>query len=138
MTKQTGQCLCGSLKYEVTEEPVMSANCHCTHCQKTSGAAFSTNIVVPVNGFEIKGNTLTTYVDQGDSGQHLRRYFCNTCGSPIYTDVDVMPGVVVVKAGTLDDTTSYTPGANIWCDSQMSWLKNKLQAPDFEKMPPSE
>ena len=49
-----------------------------------------------------------------------------------------MPGLVVVKAGTLNDTTSYTPGANIWCDSQMSWIKNKLPEPNFEKMPPSE
>ena len=138
MTKQTGQCLCGSIQYEVTEEPVMSANCHCINCQKTSGSAFSTNIVVPASGFNISGETLTDYVDLGDSGQELHRYFCNKCGSPIYTEVDIMPGVIVVKVGTLDNTSSYVPGANIWCDSQMSWLKNKLEGPEFEKMPPSE
>lgn len=136
MTTQTGQCLCGSMTYEISADPVLTATCHCTHCQKSSGSAFSINVVVPEDGFKITGNTLTDYVDQGDSGLNLHRYFCNQCGSPVYTRADAMPGVSIIKAGTLNDTSSFKPAINIWCESQMEWIKDDEKAPNFDQMPP--
>ena len=135
MTNQTGQCLCGSMKYEITGDPIMSAACHCTHCQKTTGTAYSLNIGVPSDQFNITGDTLTTYVDKGESGENLRRCFCNQCGSPLYTEADSMPGMTIVKAGTLNDTTSFKPSVNIYCDSKMEWLKQDHKTVDFAKMP---
>ncbi|KAJ6623054.1 Mss4-like protein [Mycena sp. CBHHK59/15] len=35
-----GSCLCGSLSYTVAGHPVLSAYCHCTLCQRSSGGAF--------------------------------------------------------------------------------------------------
>tara|TARA_R110002074_G_scaffold145034_1_gene293237 strand:+ start:99787 stop:100203 length:417 start_codon:yes stop_codon:yes gene_type:complete len=137
MNNQTGQCLCGSMHYEISADPVMLANCHCTHCQKASGSAFSSNTVVPAEAFKITGDTLTTYLDHGDSGLELRRYFCSRCGSPLYTEADAMPGLTIVKAGTLDDTSSYKPTADIWCASKMDWLKQGVETAEFEQMPPS-
>lgn len=137
MSKQTGRCLCGATHYEISEEPIITAACHCTHCQKATGSAYSLNICVPESGFSIKGNTLRSYVDKGDSGLALKRFFCHQCGSPLYTQADAMPGIMIVKAGTLDDTSEFKPAANIWCDSKMEWLKHEQQMLDFEKMPPS-
>ena len=137
MSKQAGQCLCGAMSYEITEEPVLSAVCHCTHCQKATGAAFSINVGIPSDGFKIAGDTLKTYVDQGDSGKDLRRYFCGQCGSPLYSEADAMPGLAIVKVGTLDDTSSFKPGMNIFCENRMDWLKQDIEMVDFEKMPTS-
>ncbi|WP_353885267.1 GFA family protein [uncultured Cycloclasticus sp.] len=36
----------------------MSAARHCTHCQKTSGTAYSLNIVVASNQFSVDVDTL--------------------------------------------------------------------------------
>jgi len=123
------------MKYEITGDPIRSVACHCTHCQKASGTAYSLNIVVPSDQFDITGDTLTTYIDKGDSGQDLRRFFCNRCGSPLFTEADAMPGLSIVKAGTLDDTTTFKPSANIFCDSKMEWLKHHSNAIDFAQMP---
>ena len=136
MSKQTGQCLCGSMQYEISEEPIITAACHCTHCQKATGSAYSLNICVPENGFAIKGETLRSYIDQGDSGLPLQRHFCHQCGSPLYTQADAMPGIIIVKAGTLDDTSEFKPVANIWCQSKMDWLTQDNNMLDFDKMPP--
>ena len=135
MTNQTGQCLCGSMKYEISGDPIMSVACHCTHCQKATGTAYSLNIGVPSDKFKMTGGTLTTYVDRGDSGKDLRRYFCNRCGSPLYTEADAMPGMTIVKAGTLDDTKAFKPSANIYCESKMEWLKHEHKTVDFAQMP---
>lgn len=135
MVKQTGQCLCGSIQYEILSSPLFSTTCHCTHCQKSSGSAFSINIGVPAESFNITGSTLTDYIDIGGSGQNLHRYFCSQCGSPLYTKPDRRPGIVIVKVGTLDNTNTFKPDINIWCDSKMEWLKQDIKVPEFSQMP---
>jgi len=135
MNKQTGQCLCGAMKYEVSADPIRSSICHCSHCQKASGSAYSINIIIPREAFKIIGKTLVTYLDRGGSGKELRRYFCSTCGSPLYTETDAMPNFTIVKAGTLNDTTNFKPNINIFCESKMDWLKQCNKTVDFEKAP---
>jgi len=39
----------------------------------------------------------------GASGKNNRHFFCSTCGSSLYTKLDIMPGTVVIKAGGLDN-----------------------------------
>jgi hypothetical protein len=46
-----------------------------------------------------------------------------------------MPGLVIVKAGTLDDTSTFKPTINLFCDSKMEWLKNECETVDFPQMP---
>ena len=36
-----GSCLCGGVRFEVTEPPVSASYCHCTRCQKRTGTAAS-------------------------------------------------------------------------------------------------
>ena len=43
----SGSCLCGQVPVRLAAEPVMVALCHCSHCQKTAGSAFSTVLLVP-------------------------------------------------------------------------------------------
>ena len=40
---RTGSCLCQSIKYTVTGEPLTFRVCHCVNCKKASGSAFTTN-----------------------------------------------------------------------------------------------
>ena len=37
----TGGCLCGRVRYEITAPLVFAAYCHCTRCQRRTGAAAS-------------------------------------------------------------------------------------------------
>ena len=122
---------------KISEEPIITAACHCTHCQRATGSAYSLNICLPESGFSIKGETLRYYLDKGDSGLPLKRFFCHQCGSPLYTQADSMPGIMIVKAGTLDDTSGFSPAANIWCDSKMEWLKGNAKPANFDQMPPT-
>ena len=37
----TGGCLCGAVRYEVTEPLVSASYCHCKRCQRRTGSAAS-------------------------------------------------------------------------------------------------
>jgi hypothetical protein len=108
----TGGCLCGRVRYSAEAEPLLTLICHCTHCQKQSGAAFSVNVVVPRAALSIEGEP-KTFEDRGASGRPVHRRFCPDCGSPVVSELDARPGVAFIKAGTLDDTGWLRPTAEI-------------------------
>ena len=118
----TGGCLCGKIRYTLTAEPLMCITCHCKNCQRQAGSALSVIIGVPESAVEVTGE-LTTYHDTGDSGATVRRQFCNTCGSPIFSLVESPPGLIFVKAGTLDDTTMLKPSFHCYTKSKQDWVE---------------
>ncbi|MEY4373822.1 MAG: hypothetical protein RL219_2591 [Actinomycetota bacterium] len=119
----TGRCLCGSVSYEFTGDPIATAVCHCSHCQRQGGSAFSVNIVGHESQLKVTG-TLTTYNEMGERGDqvYVRRKFCSKCGSPIVSDLALSEGIIAVKAGTLDDTSGVKPTVQAWCVDRQPWV----------------
>jgi hypothetical protein len=130
-----GGCLCGDIRYESRAAPVLSAVCHCTQCQKQSGSAFSTNLVVPAEAFRLTTQVPARFDDVGGSGLGVKRHFCGRCGSPVYTELEAQPGVVVIKAGTLDDPAAVSPQIHIWRRSAQPWIAAPDGVACFEENP---
>ncbi|TKA72321.1 hypothetical protein B0A49_06407 [Cryomyces minteri] len=105
----TGSCMCGAIAYEYTGEPAVTALCHCTDCQKWSGAAYTSNVVVPRTAFKVTKGSAKSYDAKGDSGKINKHWFCGTCGSSIYTELEVMPDLTCIKSGTLDGGAANHP-----------------------------
>jgi hypothetical protein len=133
MTKGEGGCLCGAIRYRIEGEGAAAMVCHCTHCQKQSGSAFSTILGVPEGQVAIAGEP-AAYADSGESGKSVERLFCGTCGSPLFSRVEAAPGMLWVKAGTLDDATDFAPTAHIWTRSKQCWVETG-DVPAFETNP---
>ena len=122
MTDIVGGCLCGRVRYRGSAEPLFTANCHCKHCQKTTGTSFSIVLGLPRDSLVLEGGPLTTYRDTGESGMAVQRKFCGICGSPVLSEVEAAPTLVFLKGGTLDDTSQLQPQMDIWCDHAQPWL----------------
>jgi hypothetical protein len=137
MTQIAGGCLCGAVKYESAAAPVVVALCHCTHCQKQSGAAFSVNIGVPKGSLQFTAGKTAVFHDTGGSGQPVYRHFCGACGSPIFSDVVASPQLDWLKAGTLDDPSWVQPAVSIWCESAQPWVAYPEGMPRFAQNPPA-
>jgi len=120
-TPLTGGCLCGAIRYTVDVPVTELRACHCTHCQKASGAAGSVNAVIPSAAFHITQGALKRYDALADSGRTLYRFFCGDCGSPIYSQRATAPETVVLRAGTLDSSDGMTITVSIWTRSARPW-----------------
>ncbi len=134
MAQITGSCLCGKVHYSADVEPAFIGVCHCRDCQKFTGSAFGTVIGLPKAALKVEG-PVTSYSKPGDSGQPIERVFCPTCGSPVYDEASVMPGVVMISVGTLDDTSWVKPAMQIYCDSAQAWVSLGGEMQSFAKMP---
>ncbi len=131
---RTGRCLCGEVSYELSGEPIATAVCHCDHCQRQSGAAFSVNIVAHESQLSVSG-TMKTYEETGehDDGVYVRRRFCGSCGSPIVSEIVQTDGLVAVKAGTLDDRSDVRPTIEAWCVDRQPWVELPGMAVSLER-----
>jgi len=122
MTAQlTGSCLCGAIQYTISAPVAELRACHCTNCQKISGAGGTVNAIVASKDFRIVKGTPKRFTKTADSGRVLHRYFCGDCGSGIYTQRELTPERVVVRAGAFDDPPPMKIGAHIWTRSARNW-----------------
>jgi hypothetical protein len=137
MSKIQGGCLCGAVRYTCAAEPVMTAICQCTHCQRQSGSAFSVNVGIPKGSLQYTGDFPATFEDIGGSGLPVHRRFCNKCGSPIVSEVEATPTLDWLKSGTLDDRSWLQPQVSVWCDSAQPWVKLPDAMPKFPTSPPA-
>jgi hypothetical protein len=129
----TGGCLCGKVRYACDSDPLLCVTCHCKNCQRQAGSALSVIIGVPEADVSFAGE-LTTYNDTGDTGATVRRQFCPSCGSPVFTRVDSPPGMMFIKAGTLDDTSILKPTFHCYVKSKQDWV-DLGDLPGFETVP---
>lgn len=135
MTKLAGGCMCGQIRYDSDAEPAMTAICHCPDCQRQTGTAFSIVIGLPLEAINVRGD-LKIYTTTGESGAGVHRHFCAECGSPIYSLPDAMPGLIFLKAGTLDDTSWLAPNLEMFCDTAQPWCRLGGDWPKAPRNPP--
>ena len=134
MASMTGGCLCGRVRYTLTGEPALNGICHCRNCQRYTGSAFEAVTVFPSASVTVQGE-LRTYQDTGDSGKPVLRRFCPNCGSGVLAEAEVLPGLTIVLAGTLDDPASYQPSMELYCSSAQPWVHGGGERTRFPKMP---
>jgi len=56
-----------------------------------------------------------------DSGNRHRRGFCPNCGSQLFAKFSSLPGVLGIKAGTLNDASHYVPKLDFHVASAATW-----------------
>ena len=134
MASITGGCLCGRVRYTAAGEPAFNGLCHCRNCQRYTGSAFETVIAFPTSCISVQGE-LKTYDDTGDSGHSVRRRFCPNCGSGVIAEVEVMPDLTLLLAGTLDDPAEFTPTMDVFWSSAQPWVHAGGERTRFERMP---
>src|SRR5918993_2002972 len=115
MSTRTGRCLCGEVTYEIAGDLIATAVCHCDHCQRQGGGAFSVNLVVHESQLAVSG-PLQTYEETGERGDavYVRRRFCGSCGSPIVSELVQTAGIVAVKGGAPGDRAGGHPTLEGW------------------------
>ena len=132
-----GGCLCGAVRYRSSAEPVISVHCHCVDCRKSSGTGHCSHAAIPADAFSITGE-VTSYDRPADSGHVVRRAFCPTCGSALYSTNRDTGQMVFIRASSLDDPEVFRPMAVVYTKRAASWDRQDPTLPSFEEMPPPE
>src|SRR5688500_16404598 len=122
MGKLDGRCLCGAVTYSSEAEPLFAALCHCRDCQRQHGTAFALVVGAPADGFDASGEDSTNVTGGEEHDQPGELRFCPSGGSPLYSETQAMPGVNLLKEGTLDGPSWVEPHLEVWGRSAQPWV----------------
>jgi hypothetical protein len=130
MSTMNGGCLCGGVKYTVTEEPRRVFHCNCRDCQRATGSLFQYGLMVRESSLKVEGE-LRSYTSKSDADRSITRLFCPTCGSSVMNRLELAPGMLVLCGGTLDEPT-LKPHFELFTRSKPAWLKTDDTIPSYE------
>lgn len=121
-TTATGGCLCGAVQFTVDRSGAATAHhCHCDDCKRSTGCGKATFVMVTDGHMNVTRGEAKFYSVAGASGGQVHRGFCAECGSPLFSRVDVLPGMYFVKAGAFDDSSWIEPVSSFWATSATGW-----------------
>jgi hypothetical protein len=103
----TGGCLCGGVRFEVTEPLVRASYCHCTRCQRRSGSAASAQARVPPGALHVLAGKELIRCWQPESG--FAKCFCSECGSQLWSRDPHDEDVISVRLGAFDADPGIRP-----------------------------
>src|SRR4029450_4110869 len=87
-----GGCLCRTIRYRVTGNPLRVSACYCTFCQRRTGGALSIHAFFGEQNIHLIGDGLTTYEHHSDeSGLWLRLHSCNRCPTTVMLTLEKFP-----------------------------------------------
>ncbi|RCI10218.1 hypothetical protein L249_8581 [Ophiocordyceps polyrhachis-furcata BCC 54312] len=106
----------------------MTALCHCTDCQKWTGGAFTSNIIVQRDVFQVTKGKVKVWdvVPNVNNGHANRRFFCPNCGSGLYTELDLLPDYTCINAGSLHGRAAGLDGEvdfELYAKSRVDYLR---------------
>ena len=130
-----GGCACGALRYRLSSDPMFVHCCHCRDCQYMSGGAPAYVIVMRKPTVQIIRGMPAHFDSLADSGNRRRRYFCGTCGTPLFAEDSGFAEIVTVKVGSLDDPSLFEPSAEFWLSSAPPWHPINRELAGFERGP---
>jgi hypothetical protein len=133
---QTGGCLCGRIRYEISEAPKLIYTCHCIDCQHLSSSAFSMAMIVPSGAFRLLGDQLRPIRSTTDSGRVKVRWVCPHCACWVFNTNTQNADLRNVRCGTLDDTSWPRPTVHFWTRSKQPWVRLPEADQTFETEPP--
>lgn len=130
LKKITGSCLCGACTYGTDAEPIDVRACHCTLCQKATGAPLYARVKVPLDSVTISGP-----VGWHHSSTELERGFCTRCGTSLFSK-RASANQIGLTMGSLDNPDRFEPGDQIWVSKRQAWLARIDDLPCYQENPP--
>lgn len=114
MSKDSGSCYCGKIKFDVWDFNPTYSLCHCTECRKWTGSFYA--CIAAKNGnYKIHGaENITWFLKSADSEQG----FCKNCGSAIFWRKNPDAGFLDIAIGFLDNFEQLTAKRHIFSQSK--------------------
>jgi len=120
-----GGCSCGQVRYKIFAVPLIVHCCHCSFCQRQTGAAFALNALFEADKVSlIKGEVDETMTPSpSGKGQNIAR--CPDCKTAVWSHYDmggIKQGIRFIRVGTLDNPEILPPDVHIYTVSKLPWV----------------
>ena len=123
-----GACGCGAIEFEIHKPLRDVIACHCGQCRKLTGHYWAAT-AVPKERLIFQSNARLQWYQ---SSRHVRRGFCNICGSNLFYDHEQRPEIAI-SPGALEDQVELSLTAHIFTASKGAYYKICDQLPQHQQ-----
>ena len=128
----SGGCLCGAIRYQITQVQIEVSLCHCLSCRKATGSAGVSWLIVDRKNLIFTKGQPREY----QSSPKVLRTFCACCGTSLTYQREDMPAAIDVTTSTLDNPEDYPPTEEVWLSDKLAWENTRKELPlYFEDSP---
>jgi hypothetical protein len=118
-----GGCTCRSVRYRMTTKPMFVHCCHCTWCQRESGAAFALNAMIETDRVELLQGDVEVVNTPSNSGKGQKISRCPKCRIALWSNYSGAGDAVrFVRVGTLDEPGRLPPDIHIFTSTKQPWV----------------
>lgn len=118
-----GRCACGMVRYEMKGRPIVVHACHCTECQRLTGAAFAINAVIETDRVAVLSGEPEPAPVVGTSGKPQTILRCPACRVALWSHYPTAgERIAFVRVGTLEEPARLPPDIHIFTSTRLPWL----------------
>jgi hypothetical protein len=116
----TGRCLCGGVRFALTEPPREAGYCHCTRCQRRTGTAASAQARIDGRTFRLlEGDALVKAWRDPSGG--FEKCFCGECGAHLFSRNPDDPRQMSIRLGAFDEDPGVRPSWHAFVAYAAAW-----------------
>jgi hypothetical protein len=129
-----GGCTCRAVRYRMTSAPLFVNCCHCTWCQRESGASFALNAMIEADRVVLLQGEPEVVNTPSESGKGQRITRCPACRIALWSNyAGAGDAVRFVRVGTLDEPDRLPPDIHIFTASKQAWVVLPPGMPSVEE-----
>lgn len=115
----TGGCLCGGVRFELSEPPLGAGYCHCTRCQRRTGTAASAQARIAPGSLAVSRGADLVREWAPEVGNP--KAFCSRCGAQLWSRSPTDPDLVFVRMGAFDRDPGVHPSFRQYVAYAAGW-----------------
>ena len=115
----TGGCGCGAVRFEIDGPLGPAGYCHCTRCQRRTGAAASPQARLEPGSLRIVEGA--EHIREWTPEDGFGKQFCSLCGSALFSRQRDRDEPYSVRLGALDGDPGVRPSYRIFVDYAAGW-----------------
>ena len=128
-----GRCACGAVRFRMTSRPLFVHCCHCTWCQRETGASFALNAMIEADRVETMGVEPVVVSTPSNSGKGQKIARCPRCYVAVWSNyAGAGDAVRFVRVGTLLEPGRLPPDIHIFTSTKQPWV---VLPPDVPAVP---
>ena len=104
----TGGCLCGAVRFALSEPPVQAGYCHCTRCQRRTGSAASVQARIDGRSFGLTAGATDVRAWRHQDGG-FEKCFCGECGAHLFSRDPDDPTQMSIRMAAFDEDPGVRP-----------------------------
>jgi hypothetical protein len=118
-----GGCTCGAVRFRMLTAPLFVHCCHCTWCQRETGASFALNAMIESDRVEMLRGKVEVVDTPSNSGKGQKISRCPACRIAVWSNyAGAGDKLRFIRVGTLDHPERCPPDIHIFTSTKQPWV----------------